>query len=301
MADTPHLVERRRRYIQRQIELGAPSVNVSFQHARPEGTGPPNRHGMPRLPVGQHAVKNWPVLDLGEQPDVPLDAWRLEVVGLVENPVTLDVDSVPGAAAGRGRQRLPLRHDLEPLRQSLGRRAVQNHRRARRATGDRRVRALHRIRSRTGHLDPLHDQSFALTRHRRGCPARAHLGRTALAARARRAMPDDHAQALCLERHEVDSKDRIPFERPARLLGGPGLLRYGGAVVQRSVLRLIGDIYDISVASEPQRSRRLPGWRAFSNWRLACMSWLKAPASDRNCDINEYFFGVICTKTLPVS
>jgi len=89
MADTPHLVERRRRYIQRQIELDARSVNVRFEHARPEGTGPPNRHGMPQLPVGQHAVKNWPVLDLGEQPDVPLEAWRLEVGGLVENPLTL--------------------------------------------------------------------------------------------------------------------------------------------------------------------------------------------------------------------
>jgi hypothetical protein len=123
MADTPHLVERRRRYIQRQIEIGAPSVNVRFQHARPEGTGPPNRHGMPQLPVGQHAVKNWPVLDLGEQPDVPLDAWRLEVGGLVENPITLT-----WAQFWRfdpGRQRLPLRHDPEPLRQSLGRRALQ--------------------------------------------------------------------------------------------------------------------------------------------------------------------------------
>ena len=28
---------------------------------------------MPQLPVGQHEVKNWPVLDLGEQPDVPLE------------------------------------------------------------------------------------------------------------------------------------------------------------------------------------------------------------------------------------
>jgi DMSO/TMAO reductase YedYZ molybdopterin-dependent catalytic subunit len=37
-------------------------------------------------------VKNWPVLDLGEQPDVPLDQWKLEVGGLVENPVTLSWD-----------------------------------------------------------------------------------------------------------------------------------------------------------------------------------------------------------------
>jgi len=86
------LVERRQRYIQRQIELDTRAVNVNFAGRRPEGSGPANRHGMPQLPVGQHEVKNWPVLDLGEQPDVSLDAWKLEVGGEVENPVTLRWD-----------------------------------------------------------------------------------------------------------------------------------------------------------------------------------------------------------------
>ena len=45
---------------------------------------------MPAVPVGQHLVKNWPVLDLGEQPDIPLAQWKLEVGGLVENPLTLN-------------------------------------------------------------------------------------------------------------------------------------------------------------------------------------------------------------------
>jgi DMSO/TMAO reductase YedYZ molybdopterin-dependent catalytic subunit len=89
MTDKPDLVQRRQRYIQRQIELDRGAVNVMFAGARPEGSGPRNRHGMPRLPVGQHEVKNWPVLDLGEQPDVALDKWKLEIAGLVENPVTL--------------------------------------------------------------------------------------------------------------------------------------------------------------------------------------------------------------------
>jgi DMSO/TMAO reductase YedYZ molybdopterin-dependent catalytic subunit len=84
------LVERRQRYIQRQIELDRGAVNVMFAGAKPEGSGSPNRHGMPRLPIGQHAVTNWPVLDLGETPDVALDKWKLEVAGLVENPVTLN-------------------------------------------------------------------------------------------------------------------------------------------------------------------------------------------------------------------
>jgi DMSO/TMAO reductase YedYZ molybdopterin-dependent catalytic subunit len=92
MGDAPDLVERRLRYIRRQIELDAHAVNVNVQSARPEGSGPPNRHGMPKLPVGQHSVKNWPVLDLGDLPNVPLEKWRLEVGGLVENPVTLSWD-----------------------------------------------------------------------------------------------------------------------------------------------------------------------------------------------------------------
>jgi DMSO/TMAO reductase YedYZ molybdopterin-dependent catalytic subunit len=83
-------VERRQKYIRRQLELDNSAVNVQFAGRRPEGTGPVNRHGMPKLPVGQHEVKNWPVLDLGETPSVPLDSWKLEVGGLVENPRTLN-------------------------------------------------------------------------------------------------------------------------------------------------------------------------------------------------------------------
>ena len=87
MADS--LVERRQKFIDRQREMKKETVNVVFDGLQPEGSGPVNRHGMPKLPVGQHAVKNWPVLDLGEQPEIPLDRWRLEIAGLVENPVTL--------------------------------------------------------------------------------------------------------------------------------------------------------------------------------------------------------------------
>jgi DMSO/TMAO reductase YedYZ molybdopterin-dependent catalytic subunit len=38
-----------------------------------------------RLPPGQKEVKNWPVLDLGVQPDVKPEKWRLRIAGLVEN------------------------------------------------------------------------------------------------------------------------------------------------------------------------------------------------------------------------
>jgi DMSO/TMAO reductase YedYZ molybdopterin-dependent catalytic subunit len=89
MAEKLDLVERRQRYIQRQIAIDKSAVNVRFRGQPPQGSGPKNRHGMPKLPIGQHEVKNWPVLDLGEQPDVSLATWKLEVGGLVEHPFTL--------------------------------------------------------------------------------------------------------------------------------------------------------------------------------------------------------------------
>ncbi|WP_448664783.1 sulfite oxidase-like oxidoreductase [Sphingomonas sp. CJ20] len=43
-----------------------------------------------RLPPGQHLVRDWPVLDLGRQPDVATDRWQLRIDGMVERPLTLD-------------------------------------------------------------------------------------------------------------------------------------------------------------------------------------------------------------------
>jgi DMSO/TMAO reductase YedYZ molybdopterin-dependent catalytic subunit len=51
-------------------------------------TGKIARPETERLPPGQHLVKNWPVLDLGQQPHVPLETWRLDARGLVENQTT---------------------------------------------------------------------------------------------------------------------------------------------------------------------------------------------------------------------
>ncbi|MDC0142919.1 molybdopterin-dependent oxidoreductase [Verrucomicrobia bacterium] len=43
-----------------------------------------------RLPPGQREVTDFPVLDMGIQPEVAQADWRLKIHGLVENPVTLD-------------------------------------------------------------------------------------------------------------------------------------------------------------------------------------------------------------------
>lgn len=56
---------------------------------KPRGSGPANRHGMPKLPPGQHVTNKWPVLDLGEKPSVSAAEWRLEIAGACEHPLTL--------------------------------------------------------------------------------------------------------------------------------------------------------------------------------------------------------------------
>lgn len=55
---------------------------------RPLGSGPPNRHGMPKVPVGQTptAPGKWPVLDLGRQPHISRDEWELELFGDCRRP-----------------------------------------------------------------------------------------------------------------------------------------------------------------------------------------------------------------------
>ncbi len=43
-----------------------------------------------RIPAGQKQVTNFPVLDLGIQPEIALDQWQLRVFGMVEKEIVLD-------------------------------------------------------------------------------------------------------------------------------------------------------------------------------------------------------------------
>jgi DMSO/TMAO reductase YedYZ molybdopterin-dependent catalytic subunit len=77
------LIERKQAFAERQAARGA----GLFTGREPAGTGPENRHGMPKLPVGQHDTKgHWPVLDLGDAPEISRAEWRLEIGGLVDTP-----------------------------------------------------------------------------------------------------------------------------------------------------------------------------------------------------------------------
>ena len=49
-----------------------------------------NKTDSRRLPPGQVLTQKFPVLDLGVQPDIPLDQWHFTVSGLVENQIDWD-------------------------------------------------------------------------------------------------------------------------------------------------------------------------------------------------------------------
>jgi DMSO/TMAO reductase YedYZ molybdopterin-dependent catalytic subunit len=60
----------------------------------PGGSGPPNRHGMPRLPPGQYQTEKWPVLDLGIRPQVAREQWTLTLLGACKRPQALSWDDL---------------------------------------------------------------------------------------------------------------------------------------------------------------------------------------------------------------
>lgn len=63
----------------------------SLADAAPQGEGPRNRHGMPRLPPGQNEFEKseWPVLEFGDQPEIPAERWKLSVDGACDSPLSL--------------------------------------------------------------------------------------------------------------------------------------------------------------------------------------------------------------------
>ena len=84
----PHRMAWLERRLERLEKAGVPVPK------EPMGSGPENRHGMPRIPIGQTEVSKWPVLDLGHQPEIGPQDWILEIGGLVENSLSLDWDAL---------------------------------------------------------------------------------------------------------------------------------------------------------------------------------------------------------------
>ncbi len=57
-------------------------------------TGEQAKPAARRLPPGQREVKNWPVLDLGVQPNLSTREWSLTVAGNVDKPLTWSWDDL---------------------------------------------------------------------------------------------------------------------------------------------------------------------------------------------------------------
>ena len=64
----------------------------ALSDSAPKGTGDTNRHGMPQLPIGQYETTKWPVLDLGQKPQVDKAKWQLRIDGACDEPVCLGWD-----------------------------------------------------------------------------------------------------------------------------------------------------------------------------------------------------------------
>jgi DMSO/TMAO reductase YedYZ molybdopterin-dependent catalytic subunit len=87
MADESNQAEAR--IVEARAKLRERFLHKAVSRPSPQGSGPANRHGMPKLPPGQTQTHKWPVLDLGRQPDVQPSKWQLVVDGLVEHPLSL--------------------------------------------------------------------------------------------------------------------------------------------------------------------------------------------------------------------
>lgn len=92
--DLSRIVEARMKLRARFLERIAGTASQA--DPAPQGDGPPNRHGMPRLPPEQTATvgDRWPVLDIGGQPDVSRERWHLRIDGACRQPLVLRWDDL---------------------------------------------------------------------------------------------------------------------------------------------------------------------------------------------------------------
>ena len=169
----------------RALDKGA--VNVKFRGQPPEGGGPPNRHGMPQ--AARRPARSEELAGARSRRAAATSTggtWKLEVGGARREPGHADWEQFLA---------LPQVDDVSDFHCVTTWSRYDNHWRGVRfktiaelavPTDEARVRPLHRLRLRAGHLHPLHDEPAARSRDRRRRAAGPHLGGTAAAARARR-------------------------------------------------------------------------------------------------------------------
>ena len=73
------------------VSIGLPGVFVKLMDSDNRAVAAQLRpDGRPRIPPGQHAVKALPNMG-GEQGDVKVSEWQLQIIGDVEKPMTLNI------------------------------------------------------------------------------------------------------------------------------------------------------------------------------------------------------------------
>ena len=75
-------------------------------------TADPSRQ---RLPPGQRLVRDWPVLDLGAEPNVTPEKFRLDIDGAVEHRLSLRLDEFMALPQTETRVGHSLRHAMVAL------------------------------------------------------------------------------------------------------------------------------------------------------------------------------------------
>jgi DMSO/TMAO reductase YedYZ molybdopterin-dependent catalytic subunit len=81
VSENPELLDGYREKLVRRKQEWARDGRLIEQERAPRGAED-------RLPPGQRLVENWPVLDLGVQPEIPKAKWIFTIDGLVENPIS---------------------------------------------------------------------------------------------------------------------------------------------------------------------------------------------------------------------
>lgn len=94
MSKLDRIVEARMKLRRRFVDRIA--ATPALADDAPMGSGPTNRHGMPRLPPDQVETKKWPVLDLGIKPEIDRSEWRLTVDGACASPFEIGFDELRG-------------------------------------------------------------------------------------------------------------------------------------------------------------------------------------------------------------
>ncbi len=90
--------------LRRRLEEGRARLRARFadrirltparSDPHPPGEGPPNAHGMPRVPPRQGVEDDLLPMDIGREPAVPRERWTLTVDGAVESPLTFRFDEL---------------------------------------------------------------------------------------------------------------------------------------------------------------------------------------------------------------